>query len=171
MIRLLFIIFVAWFSVSCANINDQSSRSERLRVSLRRQGESTPTVVQVDGNRWTISAADSQTDAGSIRNSQKFWHEVRKFEVSRFDGSHVDPYSPDYRWELSAVLNHANPIDGSGTHFGAHGELFDDWNRLSTLLDRAIGPRIDLRVDRTLYEKQEEEIVPPWVRYGIAPKS
>jgi hypothetical protein len=170
MIRLLAILFVTWFSASCANLNNQSSRSEHLRVSLRRQGESTPTIVQVDGNRWTISVPDSQTDSGAIRNSPKFWRAVRQIELSRFDGFHVDPYCPDYRWEVRAVLDHASPIDGSGTHFGADGELFDDWNRLSSILDQAIGLDIDLRVDRTLYEKHAETILAPWERYGIAPQ-
>jgi hypothetical protein len=69
------------------------------------------------------------------------------------------------------VLDHASPIDGSGTHFGANGELFDDWNRLSSLLDQAIGLDIDMRVDRALYEKQEAAIVPPWERDGLVPQS
>ena len=167
MIQWLSILFSIALMSSCAPIHSSWQESDLLQVSLKRPGEAAPTNVSIEGSDWLVTFPNGRSEEGRLKKPSVFWDIIHTHDLMRLNGSHVDPYSPDYQWKLRAAYNHANSIDGSGTHFGANGDLFDIWNGLASILDRMIAIDLNLHVSRSLYEEQSEAIIPPWERYNL----
>ncbi len=160
-------LFSVVLMTSCASIHSSWQGNDRLYVSLKRPGEFVPTKVSIMGSDWEVTLPNGRSADGRLQSPSVFWDSIRTHDLARLNGSHVDPYSPDYQWELRAVIEQADQVEGSGTHFGAKGDLFDIWNGLASLLERMIATDIDLNVSRSLYEQESEAIIPPWDRYNL----